>query len=45
MQSALEHMVAKLIAPHRTVFSTFKPLGHVSRLAEPCYGRDVEVVA
>jgi hypothetical protein len=45
MQSAIEHMVAKLIAPHRTVFSTFKPLGHVSMTAERCYRRDVEVVA
>jgi AraC-like DNA-binding protein len=45
MQSAIEHLVAKLIAPHRTVFSTFKPLGHVSMAADRCNGRDVGVVA
>ena len=45
MQSAIDHFIAKLVVPHLAVFSTFKPIGHLSISADRCQGRESDVVA
>lgn len=39
MQSAIEHFIAKLIAPHRAAFANFQPLGRAIALSDKWHNR------
>jgi hypothetical protein len=39
MHAAIEHFIAKLIAPYKAVFATFQPVGRAIALSDKCHNR------